>query len=117
VDVLLVGNVLLVDLVGAGSLRAEPPAQQLHVAVGELFAEAVQEFARIVRKEEQLALVGLAHRVALEAVFIAALLLAHLAVPAQLLQTLRFHLVGEVLGRTYLGATHRSVFLCAWFYK
>jgi len=110
-DVLLVGDVLLVDLVGTGSLSAEPSAQQLHVAVGELLAEAVQELARGIRKEEQLALVGLAHGVALEAILVAALLLAHLAVPAQLLQALRLHLVGQVLGRTHLRATHIDSFL------
>jgi len=112
-DVLLVGDVLLVDLVGTGSLSAEPSAQQLHVAVGELFAEAVQKLAGGIGKEEQLALVGLAHGVALEAILVAALFLTHLAVPPQLLEALRLHLVGQVLRRTHLCATHVYSFLFA----
>ena len=44
--------------------------------------------------------------VALEAVFVPTLLLAHLAVPSQFLQPLRLHLVRQVLWRPLLGLRH-----------
>ena len=48
--------------------------------------------------DEHLAEVGLGLGVALEAVLVAALFLADLAVPAQPLEALGLHLVGDILG-------------------
>ena len=50
--------------------------------------------------------VGLAARVALEPVLIAALLLTHLAVPPKLLEALRLYLIRDRLGRQELVLAH-----------
>ena len=53
----------------------------------------------VLAEREHLADVALGLRVALEAVLVAALLLADLAVPPQALQALALHLVRDIFGR------------------
>jgi hypothetical protein len=64
----------------------------------ELTAKLFHHFERVFSKDGHLAHVTLAHRVALEAVLVSALLLAHFAIPSQLLQPLRLDAVGDGLG-------------------
>lgn len=45
---------------------------------------------------------------AFKAVLVAALLRAHLAVPAEALEAFGFHLVGDLLRRAHFGAWHRG---------
>jgi hypothetical protein len=63
-----------------------------------LLGKLVHELGRVLREHLHLALVRLRHRVALEAVLVAALLLAHLAVPSQLLQALGLDAIRDPLG-------------------
>ena len=79
-------------------------------------AELVHEFFRVFGEHGHLPLVRFRLAVALEAVLVAALLLAHLAVPAQLLQALGLDAVGDGLGReepllllTHLGSLKGGV--------
>ena len=97
VDVILVIDVLIVDLSGLDSLGSVTALEQTHESVLELLGVGAQELVGVVGEDEELALVGLARRVALESVLVSALLLAHLAVPTELLQPLGLHLVGQVL--------------------
>lgn len=102
----LVRDIVLVHLVRVDSLRAVLPPDDVHVAFDELGGKVVDDSTGIVGEEQQLALMGLAHGVALEAVLIPALLGAHLAVPAEFLQSLGLHFVGQVFRRSCLCTTH-----------
>ena len=82
------------------------PFEQVHESVLKLLGVGPQEFVWVVGEYEELPLVRLAGRVALEPVLVTALLLAHLAVPAELLQSLGLHLVGQVLDGTLFGLRH-----------
>ncbi len=61
---------------------------------------------RIFGKEEELSLVRLGGRVTFEPVLIPTLFLTHLTEPTKLLESLGLHLVGQVLGRTFLCFRH-----------
>ena len=62
--------------------------------------------ARIFADEEHLPDVGFGLRVHFEAVFVAALLFAHLAVPAKALEAFGFEFVVEVFGAADFGFGH-----------
>jgi len=63
----------------------------------ELLGEVVDELVRVVAEEHHLALVPLARLVTLEPVLVPALLLAQLAVPAELLQALGLDGIANLL--------------------
>ncbi|GMF56212.1 unnamed protein product [Phytophthora fragariaefolia] len=82
-------DVLVVHVRGAHALGAVPPRQVLEERGLEELAVAAQEIVRVAGHEQHLPLVRLGRRrVTLEPVLVAARLMAHLAEPAQLLETL-----------------------------
>lgn len=92
-----VGDVLVVN--DGGGDAAEPMAI-LHVlekGALEFLGVTVDDSGWVLAEDLHLALVRLAHTMALESILVAALLLAHLAVPSQFLQTLCFDSVGDRL--------------------
>jgi len=93
VDMLLVTDVLLVHHVSLHPLLIVLPPQDVIESLLKVPAISVQVLARVISEQQQLSLMRLRRGVALEPIRIPALLLAHLAVPPQLLQTLGLHLV------------------------
>lgn len=89
-NVIAVGDVLVVE--DGGSNTAEPvaPFHVLEKGALKLLGVAADDSGRVLAEHLHLALVRLAHTMALESVLVAALLLAHLAVPSQFLQTFCF---------------------------
>lgn len=85
-DVISMGDNLLVHFVGLHSLGAELALQDVHEGVEELFGKLVGERSRVLTKEQHLPLMGFCVYVALEAIFVATLFGAHLAVPSQFLE-------------------------------
>ena len=88
VHVVAVGDVLGVHDVCADAHVAVAAAHELHERAVELLREVAHELLRVLREQHHHPLVPLALAVALEPVLVAALLLAHLAVPAELLEGL-----------------------------
>jgi hypothetical protein len=66
-----------------------PSSNEVHHAFLEFFAERIQNRALVLKEQFHHALVALGEFVALEAIRVTTLLLTHLAVPAQFLQTFR----------------------------
>lgn len=97
VDVAAVGDVLVVDDGGGDAAEAVAPLHVLEEHALELLGVAADDPGRVLAEDLHLALVRLAHTMALESVLVATLLLAHLAVPSQLLQTFCFDSVGDRL--------------------
>ena len=89
-DVVAIVDVLVVN---DGGGDATEPVATLHVvqeSAFEFFGVSFDDSGRVLAKNLHLTLVALAHAVALETVLVATLLLAHLAVPSELLEPLRF---------------------------
>lgn len=105
-DVVAVVDVLVVDDGGGDAAEAVAPLHVLQEAGLELLRVALDDAVGVLAEDEHLALVALAHAVALEAVLVAALLLAHLAVPPELLQPLRLDSVRDCLGRQKVVLPH-----------
>ena len=105
---LFVRNIFLVEMIDVDFLLAVRGPQQLQEVPLEVVREAIDVFAGVFAHEQHLPDVGLGLRVAFEAVLVAALLRADLAVPAQALQAFGFEPVVEVFGRTNFGAGHRE---------
>ncbi|KZL82013.1 hypothetical protein CI238_06107, partial [Colletotrichum incanum] len=110
VHVLLVGDVLLVKVVDLHLLLPVTRAEQLCEVAKELVAVLIEKLFRVLAHDEHLPHVRLGLRVHLEAVLIAALLLAHLAVPPQPLQAFALELVAQVLRRADLCFRHGGRF-------
>lgn len=105
-DMMPVGDILIPNHRGSDTSGPVRPLQMLHKHLLELLRESVDEPLRIVPENLHLALVAFRHTVTFEAVLIPALLLAHLAVPLQLLQTLGLDPVGDGLRRQKLVLPH-----------
>jgi len=108
VDVVPVGDVLVVDDGGGDAGVAVRAADQGEERLEELLGEALHDALGRHAEHLHLPLVRLRHAVALEPVLVAALLLAHLAVPPQLLQALRLDPVRDRLRRQELVLPHRA---------
>ena len=108
VDVVPVGDVLVVDDGGGDAGVAVRAADQGEERLEELLGEALHDALGGHAEHLHLPLVRLRHAVALEPVLVAALLLAHLAVPPQLLQALRLDPVRDRLRRQELVLPHRT---------
>lgn len=96
-DVVAVRDVLVVDDGGSNAAEAVAPLHVLEERALELLGVATDDSGGVLAEDLHLALVRLAHTVALESVLITALLLAHLAIPSQLLQTFRLDSVRDSL--------------------
>lgn len=92
------GDVLVIN--DGGGDTAEPMAifHVLEKGAFEFFGVTVDDSSGVLPEHLHLALVRLAHTMALESILVAALLLAHLAIPPQFLQTLCFDSVSNRLG-------------------
>lgn len=101
-----VGDILIPDNRGSDASRPVRAFQMLHKHLLELLRVSVNEALRIIPEHLHLALVTVRHTMTLEAVLIATLFLAHLAVPLQLLQTLGLDPIGDGLGRQKLVLPH-----------
>ena len=89
-DVVAIVDVLIVN---DGSDDATELVATLHVvqeSAFEFFEVSFDDLGRVLAEDLHLTLVALAYIVALETVLVAILLLAHLAVPSELLKPLRF---------------------------
>ena len=89
-DVVAIVDVLVVN---DGGGDATEPVAMLHViqeSVFEFFEVSFDDSGQVFAENLHLMLVALAHVVALETVLVATLLLAHLAVPSELLEPLLF---------------------------
>lgn len=106
-DMVAVGDVLVVDDGGGDAAEAVAPLHVLEKLRLEFLGETVDDSGGVLAEDLHLALVGLAHAVALESVLVAALLLAHLAIPSQLLQTLCFDPVRDRLWGQEFVLPHR----------
>ena len=102
----LIRDILLIEMVHVDFLLAVGRAQQLQEVALELVGEVVDVFTGVFANEEHLADVGFGLRVAFEAVLIAGLLFADLAVPAESLEAFGFELVVEVFCGAYFGFGH-----------
>ena len=94
-NVMPIINILIVD--NSGRHTAKPVAA-LHVfeeTTLKLFRVPIDDSSRVLAKDLHLALVALAHAMALEPILISTLLLAHLTVPSELLETFGFDSVGD----------------------
>ena len=98
-DVVAVGYVLVVDDGGGDTAEAVAALHMLEEFSLELFGVTVNDSIRVLAKDLHLALVALAHAMALESVLVSALFLAHLAIPSQFLQPLRFDPVRDCFWR------------------
>ena len=103
---LFVADILLIEVVDVDLLLAVRGAQQLQEVPLEIVREARDVLAWVFADQQHLPYVRFGLRVAFEAVFVARLLFADLAVPAQPLQAFGFELVVEVFGGAYFGAGH-----------
>lgn len=110
-DVLLVRNVFLVEPIHVDLLLAVAGPQEQEEVALELFAVIVDELLGVLANDEHLADVALGLGVHLEAVRIAALLLADLAVPTKALEALRLHTVGDIFRRPNLGFAHAGLWV------
>lgn len=105
-DVMPIIDVLIIHHRGGDAAEAVAPLHVFEETALELVGVAVDEAVGIVAEDAHLALVALAHAVALEAVLVAALLLAHLAVPPELLEAFGFDSVRDCLRRQEVVLPH-----------
>ncbi|KAF2318774.1 hypothetical protein GH714_010616 [Hevea brasiliensis] len=82
------------------------PPHEIEERVLELVGVTFDDAVRVLTEDLHLTLVALAHTVALEAILVAALLLTHLAVPSELLETFGFDSVGDCFWREKIVLTH-----------
>jgi hypothetical protein len=92
VNVIAIGDILLVNIVGLDSFLAFA-LENLHKSLLELFGEIFHILIGAFRKQLHLSLMRFGHAVTFEAVLITTLLLTHLTIPTQLLQAFRLDLV------------------------
>lgn len=107
-NVMAIGDVFVVDNGGSDSAEAVAPPHVLEKCILEFLGITADNPGGVLAEDLHLALVGLAHAMALESVLVPALLLAHLAVPSQLLQTLRFDSVRNRLRGEEFVLPHRE---------
>ena len=91
----LIADVYLVNCVSEHPLLVELSSEDRIEVLGKSLAVTGQVLARVVPEQEQLPLVRLTGNMALEPIRVPALLLAHLAIPPQLLETFRPHVVRD----------------------
>ena len=103
---LLIVNILLIKVIDMHLLRVMCGAKLGHEGAHEVLREVVDHFVGVLTDKHHLTQVGFGGRVAFEAVFVAALLFAGLAVPAQALEAFGFELVGDVFCGADFGAGH-----------
>lgn len=83
-------DVLVIDDCGGDAAEAVAALHEIHELVLELLRVAINDSVGVLTENLHLALVALAHTVALESVLITTLFLAHLAVPSELLEPFCF---------------------------
>lgn len=88
--------------------------EELQEVALELVGEVVDVLLRILADNHHLSDVRLALDVAFEPVLIATLLLAHLAIPPEALQTFRLELVAHILRGAYFGSRHGAATVVLW---
>ena len=103
---LLIPNILLIKIIHVHFLLAVGGFEELQEVALELVAVLVDVLFRVLADLQHAAHVRLGHGVLLEAVFVAALLFADLAVPAQALEAFGFHFVGDIFGAADFGFGH-----------
>lgn len=99
-------NVLIPNNSGSDAGRPVRALQMLHELFLKLLREPVYKPIRVIPEHLHLPLVALRQAVALKPILVAALLLAHLAVPLELLQPLGLDPVGDCLRRQKLVLPH-----------
>lgn len=88
-NMMAIGDVLVVDDGGSDTAESVAAPHVLEKSSFEFFRITTNNSGGVLAEDLHLALVRLAHTVALESVLVPALFLAHLAIPSQFLQTLR----------------------------
>lgn len=94
-NVMPIMDILIVNDSSGHPREPVAPPHQIEEAVLELLGVAFDNSVRVLTENLHLTLVALAHTVALEAVFVTALFLAHLTVPSELLETFGFDSIGD----------------------
>lgn len=102
-------NVLVVHHGGGDARETVAPPHEVEEGLLELLGVALEDAPLVLAEDLHLALVRLAHAVALEPVLVAALLLAHLAVPPELLEAFRLHAVRDRLRGEEIVLAHRRI--------
>ena len=95
--VMAVVDVLVVHDGGGDTAEPVAPLHQIKKTLLELLGVTVDDAIGVLAEDLHLPLVALAHAVALESVLVSALLLAHLAVPSELLESLGLDSIGDCL--------------------
>ena len=102
-DVVPIVDVLVVDNGGCNAAESVAALHVFEETTLKLFGIAVDDPVGVLAEDLQLALVRLAHAVALEAV----LVVAHLAVPPELLENFRLDAVSDGFRRQEVALPHR----------
>lgn len=97
-NMVAVVDVLVVDHGGGDTAEPVASLHQIEKTLLELLGVAIDDAIRVFAKDLHLPLVAFAHAVAFEAVLVSTLLLAHLAVPSKLLESLGLDPIGDCLG-------------------
>lgn len=97
---------LVVEFVYSNPLLVVRSSQEIHKVPLEVVAEALDVLLGILANDLEVPDMALALNVTLEPVCVAALLLARLTPPAQPLQTLGLHLVGDPFCAACFGLSH-----------
>ncbi len=105
-DMFFAGDVFLVEVVHMDLFLAVSGAQQLQKIALELITVVSDVLAGVFADEQHLADVRFGLGVHFEAVFVATLLFAYLAVPAQALEAFGFEFIVEIFGATYFCFGH-----------
>ncbi|GER47140.1 glycolate oxidase iron-sulfur subunit [Striga asiatica] len=109
VDVVAIGDVLVVDDGGGDAAESVAALHVFEEGGLELLRVAVDDAGGVLAEDLHLALVGFAHAVALETVLVPALLLAHLAVPPELLEALGLDPVRDRLWGKEFVLSHEEI--------
>ena len=102
-------NILVVHNGGGDAREPVAPTHEVEEGLLELLGVALEDAPLVLAEDLHLTLVRLAHAVALEPVLVAALLLAHLAVPPELLEPFRLHAVRDRLRGEEVVLAHRRI--------
>lgn len=93
-----ISDVLIVKHSGSNPAESMTSPDKFQESVLELFRVSIHKTLRVLAKDLHLPLMAFTHAMAFEAVFVSALLLAHLAIPSEFLQALSFDAVSDGFG-------------------
>lgn len=108
-NMVAIGDVLVINHGGGDAAKPVTTLHMFEKRCFELLGVAVDDSIRVLAKNFHLPLVRFAHTMAFKSVLISTLLLAHLTIPPEFLQTFRFDSVGYRLRRQEFVLTHSEI--------